>query len=601
MDPAGRTTLGLGSTTTAFALAGLAFLLALVSPVRYEDSDPALLLLSAQAIVDHGSPDLTVYRDHPRFGIDLENDRRVVPVGRGRVHRSVGSPWLLVPIVAVTRAVGLDMLDEATERRTQNVVSASVCALVLLLLFHVVRAWLAPGEALILASVFVFGSSLLSTLGTALWTPCLLLPPALLALAHLARAEAGLARRSAPLRTSALLGLAILARPTAGFLAVGLGVGELIRRKVSLRVLVVTLAATLLVVAALFLPPLRDLVPVYYSPRRLVPRTPLATGLLGTWLSPSRGLLVFSPFLLPILVGVVLGFRSLARRPLFWSMAAWIALHSFALAGKSFWWGGHSYGPRLSLELMPGFAVLAALCRVDLPVERRRPLVAAFLLLALPAVVLHSGIGLFQPAVRTWNEVPNVDRHPELLFRWDHPQFLADEESIVRRHRELQRERLEHHVLGRPLGPDSADALFDHWYATEGGWRWTWGTRSDIVIRLDEIDESLEWALCLDAFPLGRQSVEIGVNDAIPTAFELRPRDEGPVLLEIPAGALRRGENRIRFHVPGARSPGGKDARILGLALRRLTILPRGRSASCGSHGTGLQSEPPARPSETDA
>jgi hypothetical protein len=88
-------------------------------------------------------------------------------------------------------------------------------------------------------------------------------------------------------------------------------------------------------------------------------QTPLYMGALGLLVSPSRGLVVFSPVLVPAFWGVVTVFRNAewrAFRPF-----AGAALVMMAVQCKWFdWWGGHAYGYRPWLDAVP-YLVLSLL------------------------------------------------------------------------------------------------------------------------------------------------------------------------------------------------------------------------------------------------
>lgn len=84
-------------------------------------------------------------------------------------------------------------------------------------------------------------------------------------------------------------------------------------------------------------------------------------GLLGTLLSPSRGLLVFTPW---VAVAVALLPVTRDRLPrgslvrwLFWALVPLLILNSC----YAVWWGGHCFGPRYWTEAMPLFAVMLAM------------------------------------------------------------------------------------------------------------------------------------------------------------------------------------------------------------------------------------------------
>lgn len=123
-------------------------------------------------------------------------------------------------------------------------------------------------------------------------------------------------------------------------------------------------------------------------------------GLFGLLVSPSRGLLVYSPVVLLALVGLRQGWRRpdfAALKPL--CLAA--ALIFLAHASFVRWWGGWSFGPRYLLDLMP----IAALCIAPgLPAlrARRAGYALALTLLALSAGV--QAVGAFAYDVDGWND-----------------------------------------------------------------------------------------------------------------------------------------------------------------------------------------------------
>jgi hypothetical protein len=139
-------------------------------------------------------------------------------------------------------------------------------------------------------------------------------------------------------------------------------------------------------------------------------------GLLGTLLSPSRGLFVFVPW-----AAVAVGLAPwTARRlrehpPLSWAV---LGLGPFAamLAAYSVWWGGFCYGPRYWTDAVPLLAILLA-CALDWCRRRARP-VALLLMLAIAWAVALQALGAWlYPS--SWNLKPtNIDTHHERLWDW---------------------------------------------------------------------------------------------------------------------------------------------------------------------------------------
>jgi hypothetical protein len=88
-------------------------------------------------------------------------------------------------------------------------------------------------------------------------------------------------------------------------------------------------------------------------------QTPMLVGLAGLLVSPSRGLLIFSPVLGFAFVGVSRAFREAEYRPLRPLLVG--ALCMMALQCKWFdWWGGHTFGYRPWLDAMPYLSLALA-------------------------------------------------------------------------------------------------------------------------------------------------------------------------------------------------------------------------------------------------
>src|SRR5439155_14621317 len=79
----------------------------------------------------------------------------------------------------------------------------------------------------------------------------------------------------------------------------------------------------------------------------------------ATLFSPSRGLFVFSPFLLFLFVRFCPSYRRRYKLSpleillLAFALAWWIGASRWFM-----WWGGGSYGPRLLCELLPCLVIL---------------------------------------------------------------------------------------------------------------------------------------------------------------------------------------------------------------------------------------------------
>lgn len=144
-------------------------------------------------------------------------------------------------------------------------------------------------------------------------------------------------------------------------------------------------------------------------------------GLLGLIVSPSRGLLIYSPVIVVAFLGLPIAWRVRT-----WSLplacATGAALQIAAYSAYSVWWAGHTFGPRYLLDILPATVPLAAI-GANVASQRRWTAIAATALLAWSMIISATGAFCY-PADR-WNTSPvEVDTHHERLWQWRDPQFL---------------------------------------------------------------------------------------------------------------------------------------------------------------------------------
>ena len=164
-------------------------------------------------------------------------------------------------------------------------------------------------------------------------------------------------------------------------------------------------------------------------------------GLIGLMFSPSRGLLVFSPWMIASFVGAVLAFRREAYRDLIAVVASVACL--FAIAFRWYdWWGGHGYGYRPIIDTVPLLAVLAIPTMTVL--SRRLVLGAGWGLLVAWSIFVQA-IGAFAYNVYGWNARLGVEVSARLSSKaalappayfldvdeaYEHAHAIADEHNI---------------------------------------------------------------------------------------------------------------------------------------------------------------------------
>jgi hypothetical protein len=153
----------------------------------------------------------------------------------------------------------------------------------------------------------------------------------------------------------------------------------------------------------------------------------VATAAAGLLVSPSRGLFVFTPVFLVAVVNMV-RLRWHARPAPWLSVAvaaSFIAMLFYLgpLSRPGTWWGGFSYGPRLLTDYAPILALFL------IPVFEQwgvmgRKLRIGFATLAMASVLIHVRAG-WNAHLISWNWTPiSVDVDHARLWDWSDPQFL---------------------------------------------------------------------------------------------------------------------------------------------------------------------------------
>lgn len=148
-----------------------------------------------------------------------------------------------------------------------------------------------------------------------------------------------------------------------------------------------------------------------------------AQHVLGVLLSPGRGLLVYHPWLLLLLLLAWVPRADRARGLRGWTVFLVVAcaLHTLLVSSWGMWWGGHSWGPRLMTEVVPLLALLALPSLAWL--WQRRAGRQAILIAGILGIWMHLA-GTYFHGLR-WNSIPvDVDAHPERLWNWADPPFI---------------------------------------------------------------------------------------------------------------------------------------------------------------------------------
>jgi hypothetical protein len=147
---------------------------------------------------------------------------------------------------------------------------------------------------------------------------------------------------------------------------------------------------------------------------------PRLEGFLGLLISPSRGLLVYSPFLVFTLAGMVLKFRR-GGDPLYRYLSIASILLLFLYSAWSEWHASFSYSYRFLVDLLPVLCLfLPTTWNWILAHWWRKGL---FVTLATFSILIQIIGSFYYPC--GWFETPvGANRHPERYWDWQDPEFL---------------------------------------------------------------------------------------------------------------------------------------------------------------------------------
>lgn len=405
-------------------------LLARGGGVQSGDSRP--VVMTAVSLTGDGNAELSelvdAYSRNHLFVADGELPYFVLRRPTGLYsHYPSGMVPFAMPAVLAARVLGADLLDpsvhERLEKATASLVAAACLGLFFVLALHVV----AIRPAYVATCILATGSVMYSTVGQALWQHGgVILWAEVLLLAEFR------GWREQSWRTAALQGTAcammLACRLSAAVIVVAFGVWVLIRSP--RRAAAVTGFACLAVMPwaivnwSIYASPLG---PMAVQTQGTFWSFTDATAWAGILLSPTHGALVYQPWLVVALLGVLPLFhrtRSPERTALppgwrAWAMAV-IGLHLLLIGGWWCWWGGWCWGSRLASEAIPLAALMMLQPLAALLAERRgRRLVVA---LALASALLHV------PSVwlRQWRWYGGMEagEYGGALWQWSAPPFL---------------------------------------------------------------------------------------------------------------------------------------------------------------------------------
>ncbi len=571
------------------AIFAVMFLVFWLSPVR-QVTDSSYSMLLSQSLLEHGTFALDQYA-LPR----LEPAPQGYYIANGTIYQlelidshiyylmPPGSSLLSLPYVAVAKIFGLtttnqdNSYNQSKEERIESGLAALLMAIFAVFQFWTARLFLPVGWSVLIAVGAALGTQVWSTASRAMWSDTwgiLLLGMALyLLLAHELRK-----RKLSPILFATLMAWMYFVRPTNSVHIAAITIYLFIFHRALIIRYLITGAVWLAVFIAYSWHYYHRLVPNYYKTSRLYFHN-LWPALPGQLISPARGVIVYVPVIIFVAYLLVRYRSHIAHRRLVGLSLVVIVAHMFVISSFPHWWGGQSYGSRLSTGLVPWFALCAILgiqamqaAGQDKTISWtawRSAEIAVGLLLLLVSIAIN-GRGALSRSTWIWNIEPrSVDQEPHRLWDWRQPQFLAGlvKPPLPANIPLLQTGRIEF------AKTDAQKFLWYGWSITEPDLRWTDGKAATVIFALNRIRE-LDLTMKLRGFlvpPIhSSQHVELRINDQPLESLELTEDESREYSVHLTPGMLKN-RNVLTFILPDAIAPSelrnDRDVRELGVAV----------------------------------
>lgn len=346
------------------------------------------------------------------YNVRLVDDRRLS-------NYPIGMTVPAVPIALLSRITGAELQTEKVHLRLEKLIGAIVAAVAMGVFFLIALHLMPAGPAVLGTYLVAAGSTMFSTNALGLWQHGGVVLWSLIIL--LVEFRRPTAFSQGTVLQAICCALLLMTRLSSGIFILLVGLWVLFRapgRAILLGVLAAVAALPWVILNLLLYENFVGPSGIQMEGSRWV--NPLSSAMTGVLFSPSRGLFVYQPWLVLVLVSVAVGFRSQrrwrVRAPGWWLVCGLTLLtHIVLVSAWSMWWGGHCWGSRLLAGVIPlgGLLVLPAIGQLWRNPSGRVVLILLLILSTLP----------HWPRVLTdaahWNVEPvNVDEHPQRLWSW---------------------------------------------------------------------------------------------------------------------------------------------------------------------------------------
>ena len=390
--------------------------------------DSALYLHTSLSIVREGNTNLDEYPDilaqvwWPPDRVD-GHQYDVAPIG---------IPVLSVPIVwladRVWPLIGQGDFQQYLQHHypveLQSIMASILVALTAVLLYCLARRRLTWPYAVLLALMFAFCTTAWSVVSRTLWQhgPSMLL----LTLALIMTLQA----QDKPQRIQyigLIVALAYVTRPTNSIAVVAYTLFVFLFYRKWLWKYFAWAAVVAIPFIAYSLTTYHSILPLYYQGFVRLSGATFLEAFIGHWVSPSRGLLIYSPILILAIIGIWLTIKQRQWQRVDGLLLGIIGAHWIVVSLWWNWWAGVSFGPRIWSDMLPYlvyFMIPTLLAFAALRGKRRwLAAIGGVVLIGWSVFVHYRGANAGEPM--DWNGAPApIDAFPRRVWDWRDPQWL---------------------------------------------------------------------------------------------------------------------------------------------------------------------------------
>lgn len=345
-------------------------------------SDSRFTILLSHALYSNFNNNLKPFLDFPEIKNNIDNltqsyDQQGNIIEHGQIIKQnqtmANEKWVMkysqvpailtMPFVLILDNLGLTVVDEkkmwspSNEIRQQVIIASILAALFGVVLYSIAKIWLEPKIAILVTMFLILGSGVASTMSRALWTDTWGSLLTILAIQHLVFAH----KREKNINIFyiiILVSLAVFCKPLYVFSAIACAIWVVVINKHSffkLNIYTIFAASVYLIWSLLSN---KSIVANYHFGNFNLFNLEYFAGIL---ISPSRGILVFCPWIFFIFIAYLYLRKKIIsedNKIIIISLLPVIGL-IFLLSSYELWWAGFAYGARLQSPTLSWLFVIA--------------------------------------------------------------------------------------------------------------------------------------------------------------------------------------------------------------------------------------------------